>query len=226
MSESLLTPTFLFRFSVSCRRLEKRSSAAGIKLGEEYALPSFGQLAGQSPFADLRAAWSERGLFFDLRVRGKKQTVWCRSSRLEDSDGLHVWIDTRDAHNIHRASRFCHYFVFLPQGSGPRTDDPTAVLVPIHRAREEPRPVAQGQLLVSSECQRDGYRLLASIPAQAMTGYDPAEQPRLGFSYQVQDRELGWQLFSIGPEFPVAEDPSLWGTLELVESPGRGTPPR
>jgi hypothetical protein len=41
------------------------------------------------------------------------------------------------------------------------------------------------------------------------------EHPRLGFCYAVMDRELGWQTFTVGPEFPFAEDPSLWGTLEL-----------
>jgi hypothetical protein len=27
---------------------------------------------------------------------------------------------------------------------------------------------------------------------------------------------LGWQTFSVGNEFPFQEDPSVWGTLELV----------
>jgi hypothetical protein len=30
------------------------------------------------------------------------------------------------------------------------------------------------------------------------------------------DRELGWQTFTVGRELPFAEDPSLWGTLDLV----------
>jgi hypothetical protein len=38
----------------------------------------------------------------------------------------------------------------------------------------------------------------------------------LGFSYAVMDRELGWQTFTVASEFPFDEDPSLWGTLELV----------
>ena len=41
------------------------------------------------------------------------------------------------------------------------------------------------------------------------------ETDRLGFSYLIADRELGSQSLAIGPEFPVLEDPSLWGTLEL-----------
>ena len=59
--------------------------------------------------------------------------------------------------------------------------------------------------------------LQAFIPAAAITGYDPAEHPKLGFSYAVVDRELGWQTLSLGPEFPFVEDPSLWCTLELTK---------
>jgi hypothetical protein len=42
------------------------------------------------------------------------------------------------------------------------------------------------------------------------------EHPRIGFYFAVMDRELGWQTFSLGPEFPFTADPSLWGTMELT----------
>jgi hypothetical protein len=63
---------------------------------------------------------------------------------------------------------------------------------------------------------QDGYSIEAFVPAAALTGYSPADQPAIGFSYAVIDRELGWQTFSVGPEMPFLEDPSLWGTLELA----------
>lgn len=217
MSENLLGPTFLFRFSVPCRRLDPVWTPRGIELSDEHVLPSFGELESRRLFGDLRVAWSEDGLSFSLRVQGKKQTPWCRATRAEDSDGLHVWIDTRDTHNIHRASRFCHRFIFLPFGRGRRQEEPVATLVPINRAREQPKPIGQIVLGVMSEKRVDGYTLNGHIPAAAMTGFDPSEHPRLGFTYAVIDRELGWQTFTVGPEFPFAEDPSLWGTLELAK---------
>jgi hypothetical protein len=216
MSEPLLAPTFLFRFSAACRRCDLVWSPRGIKLDERYVLPSFGELEGRPVFADLRAAWSDRGLWFTLRVAGKKQPPWCRETRSDDSDGLQIWVDTRDTHNIHRASRFCHRFAFLPFGSERRPDAPVAQWLLINRARENPRTVVNRLLQVRSERRIDGYLLQAHVPAEALTGFDPAEYPRLGFSYAVIDRELGWQTFSSGLEFPFAEDPSLWGTLELV----------
>ncbi len=216
MSQPLLAPTFLFRFAVPCRRLVQGGSAAGFHLPAEYRLPAFGTLEDRPVFADVRLGWTDAGLVFWLSVQGKQQAPWCRASRVEDSDGVKFWIDTRDTHNIHRASRFCHQFVFLPFGAGTSEDQPLGSLVPINRAREHPKPVAKAVLSARSRRLRDGYVLEGSIPAEALTGYDPLEHPRLGFTYAVIDRELGCQTFTVGPEFPFEEDPSLWGTLELV----------
>jgi hypothetical protein len=216
MTEPLLAPTFLFRFSIPCRRCGRLWPAKSTDLGTQFALPSFGELEGRPKFADLRAAWSEEGLLFTVTVSGKRQSVWCRSSRIEDSDGLHVWIDTRDTHNIHRASRFCHRFAFLPTGGGTSEDQPLARLLVINRAREDPKSVADSTLRIRAKIGSEGYALQAHIPAAALTGFDPLEHPRLGFAYAVVDRELGWQTLTMGPEFPIDEDPSLWGSLELV----------
>jgi hypothetical protein len=216
MSESLLAPTFLFRFSVPCRRHAPLWSAKGLELGPQHVMPSFGELEGRPLLADLRAAWSDEGLLFTVRVAGKKQGVWCRASRIEDSDGLHVWISTRDTQSIHRANRFCHRFAFLPAGGGSRHEDPIARLLMINRARENPKPVADASLRIRSARRTDGYSLHAHVPASALTGFDPAEHPRLGFAYAVTDHELGTQTLTLGPEFPFAEDPSLWGMLELM----------
>jgi hypothetical protein len=54
------------------------------------------------------------------------------------------------------------------------------------------------------------------IPADALTGFEPTEHPRLGFTYALYDRELGLQTFSTGTAIPYEEDPSAWATLDLV----------
>ena len=55
----------------------------------------------------------------------------------------------------------------------------------------------------------------STVPTAALTGYNPADHPKLGFTYYLFDREFGEQTFSVGSQFPFAADPSLWGTLEL-----------
>jgi len=217
MSDILIPQRFLFRFEISCRRREPLWTARGLGLDETYRLADFAELEGApSPF-DIRAAWSEAGLGVAASVSGKKQAPWCRASRVENSDGLQLWIDTRNVQNIHRAGRFCHRLVFLPTGGGRRADQAVAAWLSIHRAREHPRPIDPEELKARSTKRRDGYLLETFIPARCLTGFDPAEHPRLGFNYAVVDRELGTHTLTAGAPMPYEEDPSLWATLELVE---------
>jgi hypothetical protein len=222
-TNTLLAPRFLFRFGVPVARHEPIWKAGGVELDESHRLLSLaeldaGSLGQERSFADVRMAWSPQGLAFEVRVTGKKQPLWCRESRLDESDGLQVWIDTRATHNIHRASRYCHRFVFLPAGGGRRQDEPLADQLLINRARENARPVRPRELQVATRVARGGYRLAAFVPAVALGGYDPAQHRQLGFTYSVTDRELGMQTFATGPAFPFDEDPSCWATVDLVES--------
>jgi hypothetical protein len=212
----MLPQRFLFRFSLPCLYREPLWNGDGAKLEEQYRLPSLAELENRASPAEFRVAWSESGLAFSVRVTGKQQPAWCRATRPEDSDSVQLWIDTRDVHNVHRAGRFCHRFVFLPAGGGRQLDEPVAQTLPINRAREQPRPIDAKKLLVRSQPQTDGYVLEALIPAEALTGFDPQEHPRLGFTYAVIDRELGEQTLGVGSPMPYQEDPSLWATLELT----------
>lgn len=215
--DPLLPPRMLFRFSAPCLYLEGlKWSPRGVQLPDAHRLLSFAELDGRRTFADVRAAWHESGFLLTVRVEGKRQQAWCRDSQIDASDGLQLWLDTRDTHNVHRAGRFCHRFAFIPFGGGPRREGPAFGQLLINRAREQPKPADHNYLHVRSEKRVDGYVLEAFMATGALTGWDPAENPKLGFTYLVADRELGQQTFSVGPEFPYQEDPSLWGTLELV----------
>lgn len=214
--QPLFGPRFLFRFAVPVRRKSPLWDKSHPEPGPRYQLPDLAGLDAVRRFADVRMAWHAEGLLVAVQVRGKKQPLWCRESRLEDSDGLQLWIDTRATRNIHRATRFCHRFVFLPGGGGSGHREPVADQLLINRARENAQPVRPGQLKIVHRAARGGYRLAGLIPAAALTGYDPIDQPRLGFNYAVYDRELGLQTFSASSEFPYDEDPSTWAALELV----------
>ena len=104
----------------------------------------------------------------------------------------------------------------MPAGGGGKREKPMAALVEIHRARNNPRPIPPETLAVKSLPRHDGYEISGFIPAKALTGFDPTDSPRIGFYYAVLDRELGWQPLSLGPEYPVGEDPSLWAEAVLV----------
>ncbi|MCA9235918.1 MAG: hypothetical protein KDA44_10635 [Planctomycetales bacterium] len=213
---ALLPPRQQFRFSFDVKRFEMPAKGATLSLDESFALPTFGSLDGEEPFAEVRMGWNPVGIVWQLIVAGRSQLPWCRESRLDESDGLQVWVDTRGTFNIHRASRYCHRFVFLPRGGGSASDQPLADQLLINRARENATPVRPRQLQAISRCTSSGYTLTAVAAAAALGGFDPEQQPRIGFTYAVLDRERGLQTLSTGPGFPYEEDPSCWAEAVLV----------
>jgi hypothetical protein len=217
MTKQILAPTFLFRISARCHQADPLWSGSSVNVNAEHLLPAFGELAGAPTFAQVFVGWNATGLAMKVIVSGKKQAIWCRSAKMDDSDGLSVWVDTRDTHDVHRANRFCSRYLFMPSGGGSRFDQPFATMLKISRAKEESKNLNRGRLGVSGLIRADGYELHAFMPEESMFGFDPKEHKRLGFCFAIMDRELGAQTFSVGLDFPIDSDPSLWGTLELVD---------
>lgn len=193
-------------------------------LPESCRLDNFADMDGRTNFADLRLAWNEAGLALQVEVRGKEKPPLGDASRPHLSDGVTLWMDTRDARTSHRASRFCHQFHFLPTGAGEDKEEPTVTQSKIHRALQD-APLAPPHA-IAFRCRRraTGYRLAAFLPAEVLTGFDPEQNPRMGIFYVVRDDELGEQSLGAASGLPYAEDPTLWSVLELVRKASSGAP--
>jgi hypothetical protein len=185
-------------------------------LPDTARLDHFAGLDAQSAFADVRLAWNEFGLAVQASVNGKQQLTVGDADKPKSSDGLSLWIDTRDARASHRASRFCHHFLFLAAGGGTDKDEPFVAQAKINRAQQDAPAANLADVPFRCHRGKGGYRLEAFLPAAALNGFDPQEHPRLGVYYCVRDQELGDQFLSVGWDFPFADDPSLWEVLELV----------
>ncbi len=183
-------------------------------LGESHRLAAFGRFEGQAAFASWRCGWSAAGLYFNSEVRQKKMALWCRPQSLLESDSLQLWIDTRATQNVHRATRYCHWFLVLPTGSSPGSP-PLASMLKINRAKEDSPAINRGKLQVERQLFSDGYSLSVFIPAVCLNGWDPAEHSTLGLFVATLDREFGWQTLGVGADLPFAEDPSLWCSARL-----------
>ncbi|QGJ69686.1 Hypothetical protein PBC10988_13680 [Planctomycetales bacterium 10988] len=206
---------FFFRFAVPCFHVEKLDLAKTQALSEAYRLPEFGTLEGAPEFVDLRAGWSETGLGFCLRLTGKRSLPWCRSTRLEESDGLQLLLDMRPSPGVKRATRYCQRFIALPEGKGKSQKAPILETAPVARAKAEPPEIDSSLLEITSKSISGGYQLAIFLPAAILSGFAPEETPQVGFQYYLQDRELGEWTFTAGDPFPFAEDPSLWGQLDF-----------
>jgi hypothetical protein len=216
---SLLPHRFLLRVAYPCRHVKdmpQEEADSLIELPESCRLDNFAAMDEARNFADVRLAWNELGVGVQVEVRGKAEVPRGDAAHLRSSDGLTLWIDTRDARTSHRASRYCHLFHFLPAGGGSERDEPVVAQSKIHRALQDAPLSPPAAIPFRSARIKGGYRIEAFLSAAVLNGYDPEQNPRLGIYYVVRDAELGEQVLSVGADFPVAEDPSLWSVLELV----------
>ena len=219
MSNSIVSQVpknLLFRYRITCKKFDGDQKAK-FEMPQEYQLPNLGHFEGQSQFGDVRIGWCEDGIFVSVDVSGKQQSLWCRETQLLDSDVVQIWIDTRDTHNVHRASKFCHWFVLLPEGGGDKNEKPISSMLKVNRSKEDSPTINRFKAEVNSKVTKTGYRLTAFIPGKSLNGWDTVDHRNIGFNYAIVDRELGWQTLAIGPELPITEDPSMWQTLHLVD---------
>jgi hypothetical protein len=217
----LLPPHFLFRLAYPCnyhKAMPQDGEDGLLDLPAACRIENFQELGEQKNFAKVWLAWNELGLGFQVEVRGKDQPPQGDAGQPRGSDGALLWIDTRDTRNIHRASRYCHQFYFLPTGGGPDKDMPACGQLAIHRALQDAPLCKPEQIAFQVKRTKSGYVLEAFLPVAVLQGFDRETNPRLGFFYAVRDSELGDQTLGLGPEFPYWEDPSMWSTLELADT--------
>lgn len=216
---TLVPNRFLFRVAHPCRHVAKvprEDDDRLLDLPEACRVDNFAEMDERRNFADVRLAWNEQGVALQVEVRGKDKPPEGDAAKPRASDGITLWLDTRDSRTSHRASRHCHQFHFLPTGGGADHDEPAFVQTKIHRALQD-APLATDEVPFRARHTKHGYLIEAFLPAAALHGFDPEQNPRLGFYYAIRDAELGEQVLSVGSDFPYSEDPSLWSVLELVK---------
>jgi hypothetical protein len=213
----LVPPRFFFRWSLPVKRLTHELYRNGRLLGlsGEYRIPSTTEIDGLAAFAEIRIAWSVDGLGFTVEVKGKSRPPGHQSDRLMISDGLHVWIDTRSTQSVHRATKYCHQFAFLPRGGEQGGQAPCVQATPLARAREEAVLPDVSLVDIQSGVLDGGYWMDVWLPKMALTGFDPLQHTNVGFNYCVHDAEHGTQSLFGDKDFPYESNPSLWQVLDL-----------
>src|SRR5204862_5613347 len=97
---SLIPHRFLFRFSVPCRRHAAMPRLKGdrlLDLPADCRIDNFAAMDGLKNFADVCLAWNEGGIGLQVDVRGKDKPLAGDAARPRGSDGVTLWLDTRDA---------------------------------------------------------------------------------------------------------------------------------
>jgi hypothetical protein len=214
---AILPPRFLVRLALACPYVKVGPTDKVFDLPDFARLDGVPALDGATDFADVCVAWNELGLAVTVEVKGKKQPPVGDRDRPRSSDGLTIWVDTREDRSSHRASRYCHQFHLLAAGGGSDRSDPTFCQSKINRALQDAPLAPANAVPFRGIVSRGGYTLQAFLPADLLTGFDPDQHPRMGIYTAVRDQELGDQYLTVNQDFPFADDPSLWQILELVK---------
>src|SRR5437868_15083533 len=107
----LIPSRFLFRVAHVCRFIKGiplENSDHLLDLPEACRIDNFAEMEDRTNFADVRVAWNDFGMAVQAEIKRKKEPPQGNAARLRSSDGVAIWLDTRDARSSHRASRFCH----------------------------------------------------------------------------------------------------------------------
>ena len=220
MSTPLLPQSSWFRVALSCPKVGDIPRAKGrlLDLPESCALPDLGELGGQPSWARVLVGYNASGLGITFEVLDKAGPISPEPDRSSGVDGVQAWIDTRDTRNVHRATRFCHRFSATLLPGKNRSLGVDVAQKPIARAVADSPSSNSGLVQARAERTLSGWRLELFVPSEALHGFDPETNRRLGFYYQVTDPDRGDRFLGVGREFPIGEDPSLWATLSLIES--------
>jgi hypothetical protein len=208
----------MFDFSLpvkQCSPPSRRKTGRLLKQTEMSSLFLPSSLNQQPGFATVAAGWHPDGLGLVFCVSGNPQACAGSSTDVKHSDCALIWIDTRPAGNVQRATEYCHHFACLPS-DGQAAGGPAVVVQPIAQQRIQRIDSNPEKMTCRTHSKKDGYELEVWIPGSQLYGFrEISELGRLGFYCVVQDTHLGDQPLSVGDDFPTSYNPSTWIQLEL-----------
>lgn len=206
-----LSPLPFFQVQTPCYHLAAKDAELEVKK-KEYLLLSLDKLTQEEPFAVLHMGWNQNGLYFFVEVEKPFQDAFY--PEVSRGDSVELFIDTRDVKTTGFVTKFSHHFFFLPQS----VDGHKAGEITRFRAEDAHELCDPQDLHLKSEIKKNGYHLNIFIPTQCLSGYDPDQFGRLGFTYRVNRLGNPPQHFSVlSSEFKIEQQPSLWSSLNLVK---------
>jgi hypothetical protein len=175
-------------------------------------LPGTGFLHGEDQVAHAGIAWTKEHLAVFMESKLPFRNAFFPN--VQQGESFEVFIDTRDRKDVRINNKFCHHFVFLPE----EVDGVQAAEITRFRTDDAHPLCDPGKLQVFTKHKKTGFSLCGIIPADCLTGYDPDEFDRIGFTYRINFTGNRQQHFSVhSSEFSIEQNPALWGSLRLVK---------
>lgn len=204
------SPVSFFQLGFECSFIEMKGWQKDIEAHRHYQIPDTSSFCNEEAFAKLSMGWNPEGLLFSVKVDEPYTQVFYPD--VSRGDSVELFIDTRDVKTSGFNTRFCHHFFFLPV----EVDGHFAGEITRFRT-EDTHPLCDPkELKINSYLHGKGYGLKIFIPSQCLTGYDPQQFDRLGFTYRINRAGGRSQHFSVvSEEFGLEQQPSLWSSVRL-----------
>ena len=204
-----LTPINFFQISLDCYQVERSFPKVHNDL-RKYLLPDLSSICVEAHFAQVAMGWNVDGIEVYVAVNQPLQRVIYPD--VTRGDSVELFFDTRDVKTSGFNTRFCHHFFFLPEA----VEGVQAGKITRFRT-EDAHPLAN-----SEEIELEAYassqegKMKLFLPSSVLTGWNPAEFDRLGFSYRLNRRYSDPLHFSAKTqEYALEQEPSLWASCKL-----------
>jgi hypothetical protein len=178
------------------------------KFVKGHLLPSL----DDNSVAKVSLGWSASGLH--ILIDARYPLTEAQFPDFTRGDVVELMIDCRDNKQGYHLSRFCHHFACF---NAPVEHEGKAVYgVEVTRFRgEDTHPLCSPEKIEVESFSNKKFSIF--LPREILTGYDPAQFPRIGFSYIIKTHTELEQTFGASIEdFAVEQQPSVWSSIELI----------
>ena len=178
------------------------------------------------PLPNVYLGWREEGLYlgvevFDNDIVGASAEGWWWTR-----DNFEFWLSTKPVASDQNAyDPSCQEFFFVPN-SFPGNDGLAGVVGQLHRDGDALKDSLIPHPAIKQVCRihPDHYVVEIFIPAKAMHGFNPKQQPALAFNIHFRNFQHALDYFWSAPKDILTQfRPNTWGSIYL-ESPTRLTP--
>lgn len=200
----------------SCPRRETLWPSSQSQLDERCRLPNMAGISGVPDIMELFVAWNPNGLairaslpVLDLHGGAPQHGLKTATASIFGSPlvlldrAIGPGVIVAGSHSFQREVAHGHTAV-AAAAVIPRTSEPASLL-------------ENDSVMIDSAESPNGWRIDAWMTAEALFGWDPTENPRIGFFAAVVDRQLGHIPYAGAPDLPWESDPSLWCELDLKD---------
>ena len=167
---------------------------------------------------NLYMGWRDEGLYVAFEVFDSYIDTQPATGRWWTRDNIELWFDTRTpAADQELYDPYCHQFFFVPEVNP--EDGRLGTVGQWHRPGDAIKENAIPQPLVrqSTRLMPGKYVVEMFIPAAALHGWDPVNQPEMAFNFHVRNFQGSSDYFWSAPkELTTQMRPDTWGKLTLA----------